>query len=109
MKAQINKKVDFIDELASMLPPERTEKAKREAGKEIFQIRLAELRTKMGVRQEDMKTFTQSSISKLEARKDVKVSTLIEYLESIGMGIEIIAYPKKPTRNNFEAITLVKV
>jgi hypothetical protein len=113
MKAQskkvIFKKEDFVDELASMMPAERVERANREAEKEIFQIRLAELRKKMGVRQEDIKTFTQSSISKLEARKDMKVSTLIEYLESIGMGLEIKAYPKKLTKKTFESVTLIKV
>ena len=45
MKAQI-KKEDFIDELASVMPPERVERAKREAEKEIFRIRLSELRKK---------------------------------------------------------------
>lgn len=47
----------------------------------------------MGIRQEDIKGFTQSSISKLESRKDIKVSALIEYLDNIGMGVEIKAYP----------------
>ena len=88
------KKEDFTDELAAMLPPERVKRAKKEAEKEIFQIRLSELRKKMGIRQEDVEAFSQSSISKLESRKDMKVSTLIEYLDKIGMGVEIKAYPK---------------
>ncbi len=33
-------------ELASMLPPERIERAQMEAEKEIFQIRLSQLRKK---------------------------------------------------------------
>ncbi len=78
-KRKLNKKKDFIDELASMLTPERVERAKKEAEKEIF---------KMGVRQEDIRVFTQSSISKLEARKDMKVSTLIQYLNNIGMALK---------------------
>ena len=78
-KRKLNKKKDFIDELASMLTPERVERAKKESEKEIF---------KMGVRQEDIRVFTQSSISKLEARKDMKVSTLIQYLNNIGMALK---------------------
>lgn len=108
-KKRINKKEDFIDELTAMIPPERAERAKREAEEEIFQIRLSELRKKMGVRQEDIKTFTQSGISKLESRKDMKVSTLIDYLNNIGMCIEIKAYPKNTKRKDFEVITLLKV
>lgn len=108
-KKGINKKEDFIDELTSMIPPEKAERAKREAEKEIFQIRLSELRKKMGVRQEDIKTFTQSGISKLESRKDMKISTLIEYLSNIGMGIEITAYSKNVKKKDFEAVTLLKL
>lgn len=85
---------DFIDELETMLPEERAKRAKKEAEKEIFQIRLSELRKKRGIRQKDIKAFSQSSISKLESRKDIRISTLLEYLDNIGMGVEIKAYPK---------------
>jgi hypothetical protein len=111
MKARakkVNKKDDFIDELASMIPPERSERAKKEAEKEIFQIRLAEIRKKMGVRQEDIKSFTQSGISKLESRKDMKVSTLLEYLKNIGLGIEIKVYQKSIKKKGGEGVTLLK-
>jgi len=76
-----NKKVDFIDELEKMLPPERVRRARKRAKKEIFEIKLSELRKMMKVRQEEIKAFTQSGISKLERRKDMKISTLIEYLD----------------------------
>lgn len=104
-----NKIPDFTDELASMLPPERVNRAKQEAEKEIFQIRLAELRQKTGICQEDLPTFSQSAISKLEVRKDMKISTLIEYLEQIGMGLEIKVYPKNQTFAPQEEIVLLKV
>jgi len=44
---------DFTNELAAMLAPERVHRAKREAKREIFRIRLAELRKRMGVRQKE--------------------------------------------------------
>ncbi len=106
MKDRIKKK-DFIDELESMLSSERALRAKKEAEQEIFRIRLSELRKKMGIKQEAVKAFTQSGVSKLEARKDMKVSTLMEYLDSIGMRIEIKAYPKKK-KKNFEEVVLIK-
>jgi len=102
----VKRKGDFIDELEAILPPARIQRARKEAEKEIFKIRLSELRIQMGVRQEDIKAFTQSGISKLEARKDMKISTLIEYLNSIGMGLEIKVYPKKKHVKTKEVVLL---
>ena len=92
MKKQAAKK-DFINEIEAMLPLERVQRAKKKAENEIFRIRLSELRIKMGLKQEDIKAFTQSGISKLESRDDMKLSTLVKYLHNIGMGLEIKAYP----------------
>ena len=100
---------DFTDELAAMLPGERVERAKIQAEKEIFQIRLSELRKKLGIRQEDIKAFSQSSISKLESRKDIKISTLIQYLDNLGMGVEIKAYPKNKNQTPGEEVILLRV
>jgi hypothetical protein len=106
MKAKRN--TDFIDEFESQLPRERSERARREAGKEIFRIKLSELRKSRKVRQEDITAFSQSGISKLEKRKDMKISTLMEYLDSIGMGMEIWTFPKKNGRKTGEDILLLK-
>jgi hypothetical protein len=100
------RKKDFIDELEGSLPQERVRRARNEAEQEIFRIRLSELRKQMGVKQEEIKTFTQSGISKLESRKDMKISTLLEYLASIGMGLEIRAYPKKKHKKYDEVLLL---
>jgi hypothetical protein len=97
---------DFTDELAAMLPPERVKRAKRAAAKTIFRIRLAELRKRMGIRQEEIPSFSQSAISKLEAREDMKLSTLIEYLGDIGLGLEIKVYPKDHARIEEEVVLL---
>jgi hypothetical protein len=102
------KRKDFIDELEAMLPPVRVQRAKKEAEKEILQIRLSELRKQMGVKQEDIPAFTQSGISKLESRKDMKISTLVEYIRSIGMGLEIKAYPKK-RKHKADDVVLLKI
>ncbi len=102
------KRKDFMDELEAMLPSERVQRAKKEAEKEIFRIRLSELRKQMGMKQEDVQAFTQSGISKLESRKDMKISTLVEYLHNIGMGVEIKAYPKK-RKHKVEDVVLLKM
>jgi hypothetical protein len=63
----------------------------------------------MGIRQQDVKSVTQSGVSKLESRKDIKISTLLEYLDDIGMGVEIKVFPKqKDRRSNKEEIILLK-
>lgn len=107
MKDKVKRK-DFINELEGMLPPARVQRARKKAEKEIFRIRLSELRKQMGVKQEDIRTFTQSGISKLESRKDMKISTLMEYLDNIGMGLEIKVYPKK-RKHNMDEVVLLKM
>ena len=47
-----------------------------------------------------------SAVSKIEKRKDMKISTLIDYLDSLGMGLEIITYPKTATSNGQEKVFL---
>lgn len=42
------KNKDYTSELAEMLPPESVDRARKAAEKEIFQIRLSELRKKWG-------------------------------------------------------------
>ena len=94
--------------MESMMSEEQVRRARLRAHQEILQIRLAELREQMGLKQSDIPAFSQSAISKLERRKDMKLSTLIEYVEGIGMGLEIRVYPK--TDQNPEQIkTVLKV
>lgn len=105
-KTSKKNKLDFVDELASTLPKERIKNAQKNAESEILQIRLSELREKRGLKQEEIKSFSQSSVSKLESRKDMKISTLIEYLDNLGLGIEIKAYPKNSKKNKDDIILL---
>ena len=70
-------------------------------------IRLAQLREERNVKQSEMRNFTQSSVSKIEKRKDIKISTLIDYLDSLGMGLEIKAYPKIGSKANGQVLLKV--
>ena len=83
-----------VGAMKAMMSDEQIRKAHQAAEREILSIRLAELRERRGIKQSDMKAFTQTAVSKLEKRRDMKVSTLIEYLEDIGMGLEIRVYAK---------------
>jgi hypothetical protein len=94
------KRRDFVTELEAQLPQERVRRARREAQKEILRLRLADVRKQLGVRQKEIRTFSQSGISKLESRRDMKLSTLVTYLNAMGMGVEIKAYPKAKGRSS---------
>lgn len=83
-----------ISELDAKMKPEVLEKARKIAERENLTIKLGQLREKYGVKQSDIANFTQTAVSKLENRKDIKISTLIDYLDSLGMGLEIRTYPK---------------
>ncbi len=93
MKPKLRK--NPIESLEKALPPKNVVKAKLKAEQIMFQINLAELRKNVGLRQEDITNFSQSGLSKLESRKDMKISTLREYLDSLGMDLEIKAKLRK--------------
>ena len=97
---------DAIKMMESQMSPESVKKAHLKAEQEILAIRLAALREEENVLQSEMKNFSQTSVSRIEKRKDMKISTLIDYLDSLGMGLEIIAYPKAETQNRKEKILL---
>ena len=88
---------DAIKMMESKRNAESVRKANVLAEQEIMTIKLAQLREKSNIKQDEVKNFTQSSVSRLEKRKDIKISTLVEYLHGLGRGVEIKAYPK--TRN----------
>ena len=108
MKKKEKNKKDYLDELQSQLSPERIQRAKRHAEKEILSIKLAQLRETMGIKQKDIKMFSQSSVSKIESRKDMKVSTMIEYLSSIALNAEIRAFPKSAAKSHKKEFILLK-
>jgi hypothetical protein len=97
-KTKALKKTHPISELDAKMDPVVLEKARRMAQKESLNIRLGLLREKYGVKQCEISNFTQTAVSKLEKRKDIRISTLIDYLDSLGMGLEIAAYPRNSSK-----------
>jgi transcriptional regulator with XRE-family HTH domain len=83
-----------LSELDAKTKPDVLVKARKIYERESLNIKLKALRGKYGVNQSEISRFTQTAVSKLENRKDIKISTLIDYLESLGMGLEIAALPK---------------
>ncbi|MCL2599727.1 MAG: helix-turn-helix domain-containing protein [Treponema sp.] len=95
-----------IGELDAKTSPAVLEKARKLYEQESLNIKLKVLREKYGVRQTDIANFTQTAVSKLESRKDMRISTLIDYLDSLGMGLEISAVPRE---NSTEREVLLRV
>jgi len=96
--AKVSKKTRPISELDAKMNPEVLARAKKAAHKESLNIRLALLREKYGLKQSEIENFTQTAVSKLENRKDIRISTLIEYLDSLDMGLEISARPRNSSK-----------
>jgi hypothetical protein len=100
------KLTNAIKAMEAMMSPEFVESARIKADKEILAIKLAQLREKCGVKQGGIKNFSQTSVSRIESRKDMKISTLQEYLSGLGMGLEIRAYPKSKQNRVHEEVLL---
>jgi len=86
---------NFFEMAEKSLPKERIKRAKADAQKEILKIKLSELRKQFGIKQVDIEGFSQPAVSRLESRKDMKVSTLMDYIHSLGLEIQIKVKEKK--------------
>jgi DNA-binding XRE family transcriptional regulator len=68
---------------------------------EVEAIRLKQLRERWGISQQELAKLlnvSQPAVSKLEDRSDVMLSTLRQYVESLGGNLEILAtFPDRPT------------
>jgi len=97
---------DAIKMMESKMKAESVVRSRLMAEQEILTIRLGQLREKLGKRQDEFDGFSQTSISRLEKRKDIRISTLIEYLSNLGMGLEIKTFPKNNVRKVKEEVLL---
>ena len=97
-----------VKAMEALMIPEQIHRARTEADREILAMRLAELRERRGIKQTDIAAFSQTAVSKLERRKDMKLSTLIDYLDGIGMGLELRVYPKDG-KGSHQTETLLRV
>lgn len=80
---------DFFDNAKKVVGEKRYSKAIKEGHKKVSEIRLKMARELIGKNQTDLKGLTQPEVSKIEARSDLKISTLKKYAEALGMKVEI--------------------
>jgi transcriptional regulator with XRE-family HTH domain len=97
---------DAIKMMESKMTPESVARSHLIAEQEILTIRLGQLRERLGKKQSEFTDFSQTSVSRLEKRKDIRISTLIEYLNNLGMGLEIKTFPKTNVKKAKEEILL---
>jgi transcriptional regulator with XRE-family HTH domain len=74
--------------------PEQQKKIEEAAQKKIRAIRLGELRERLGQKQEELAKklgVTQSGVSRIEMRKNLRMKTLKRYLEAMGGRLEVRA------------------
>jgi len=86
---------DFFSEAHKALSPQSIARAEEKADQIILNLKLGELRKELGIKQVDIDGFSQSGVSKIEGREDLKISTLISYCKALGVGVEIKTFPKK--------------
>ena len=84
-----------LDSMESSMTAEEIRLSDELYNKDLLSLRLAELREAAGIPQDKMENFSQSAVSKLEKRKDMKISTLIDYIKDLGMNLKITASNSK--------------
>jgi transcriptional regulator with XRE-family HTH domain len=80
--------------LFSKMAPARQDRVRARAEATLLSMALADLRKSRGQSQVEMAVAlrtTQASISKLERRADVHISSLRRYIQSLGGDLELIA------------------
>lgn len=86
--------MDELDKLIKTLPEEEQQAIVARTGELVTAHNLRELRSLAGRTQEDVSArtgFKQTNVSRLERRADMKLSTLREYVESLGGTLKIVA------------------
>jgi DNA-binding XRE family transcriptional regulator len=93
-----------LAEVTQSLSPEMRQKIEigtKDLILEVEAIRLKQLRERWGISQQELAKIlnvSQPAVSKLENQPDVMLSTLRQYVESLGGNLEILAtFPDRPT------------
>lgn len=86
--------MDDLDKLIKSLPGDEQHAIVKRAEELITAHNLRELRALAGRTQQDVSALTgfkQNNVSRLERRADMKLSTLKDYVESLGGTLTIVA------------------
>jgi len=96
--------------LRERMSPAARARAHARADAMMSEMALAELRQSFQVSQEELGKIlevSQASVSKIESRSDLLVSTLVAYVEALGGELEILArFPNKPGETGAKVVRL---
>ncbi len=107
MKKQ-GKYADFFAAAGKVMSPDSVKRAETKARKGLLKLRLADLRHQAKLKQTEVPGFSQASISRIEGRQDVKLSTLVDYVHALGMDLEIRAIRRKASAKTAKEIVLLR-
>ncbi len=95
---------DFFANAKKVVGEERYNKALKKGHDKANAIRLKMARELIGKNQTELKGLTQPEVSKIEARKDLKISTLEKYAKALGMKVTINLVPEDDEKSQSIAI-----
>ncbi|WP_257284110.1 helix-turn-helix domain-containing protein [Endozoicomonas sp. SESOKO1] len=90
------------------LNPAVVEQVEKQAFELLKEMTLADLRKHKGIRQEDLAaalSTKQPSISQIEKREDINLSTLVSYIRALGGELELVARFKDGERIPIAPVT----
>jgi hypothetical protein len=91
---------DFFKYAKDEIGEKRFSKAVKIGGDKANKIRLKMAREMIGLNQTDLKGITQPEASKIEGRKDMKISTLSKYAKALGMRVRISLVSEKDEKKS---------
>jgi hypothetical protein len=80
---------DFLSHAKKTMGEARYSKALKKGQDKVHALRLKMAREFIGLNQSELKGLAQSEVSKIEGRKDLKISTLDKYAKAMGMRVKI--------------------
>ena len=81
---------DFFNNAKNIVGQKRYNKSIQKGHEQANEIRLKMARELIGKKQIDLVGMSQPEVSKIEARKDLKISTLQKYPKALGMKVKIM-------------------
>ena len=84
---------DFFSHAKKVMGEERYTKAIKKGQSKAHELRLKMEGEIIGLNQSDLEGMTQPEVSKIEKRKDLKISTLVKYAKAMGMKVRISFVP----------------
>jgi len=81
---------------------------KKKKKKIQYEMSLKELRKHLGIKQKAIKSFKQASVSKIESRHDIKISTLCDYMHELDLNVEIRAVRISDDGEELESFLLLR-